>query len=331
MQILRKLFYPVSLIYGGVVYLRNYFYDIGLFRSRSFKTPTVCVGNLSVGGTGKTPMIEFLIANLRDRFRIAVLSRGYRRRSKGFLLADGNCTAENLGDEPFQIYTKFSGISVAVDADRQNGISILEKELEPDLVLLDDAYQHRKVRCSFYVLLTAFGKLYVDDTYLPTGNLRDSRKQADRADIIVVTKCPPSLGEGERADIVGKLAPQAHQEVLFSFLAYDEQVTGPKGGCSLADLKGKQITLVTGIADPRPLVDHLRGQGLVFEHLAYNDHHFFTAKELNVLKEKELVLTTEKDYVRLKDALSRLYYVSVKHEFFDDGGRKLLQALRTIT
>ncbi|SHJ50864.1 tetraacyldisaccharide 4'-kinase [Pseudozobellia thermophila] len=330
MQILRKLLYPVSLVYGLVVRLRNYLYDIGFLKSRSFKTPTVCVGNLSVGGTGKTPMIEFLIANLRHDFDIAVLSRGYRRKSKGFLLADGTGTALTLGDEPFQVYSKFRDITVAVDADRQNGISILEKEVGPDLILLDDAFQHRKVKCSFYLLLTAFDKLYVDDTYLPTGNLRDSRKEADRADIIVVTKCPSSLSEGERDRIARKLGPKAHQEVLFSFLSYDETIAGPDGPCSLDDLRDRKVTLVTGIAEPSPLVGYLRGQGLAFEHLAYKDHHFFSTGELDELGKKDVVLTTEKDYVRLKDSLPGLYRIAVKHVFYDQSEGRLLRALKDI-
>ncbi|MGJ8735123.1 tetraacyldisaccharide 4'-kinase [Zobellia laminariae] len=328
MQLLRKILFPVSLVYALVVYLRNYFYDKGIFSSKSFEIPTVCIGNLSAGGTGKTPMVELLIALLKDNFKVAVLSRGYRRKSKGFVLADNEATVETLGDEPFQIFSKFSDITLAVDADRRNGIEILEKRMQPDVILLDDAYQHRKVSCGFSILLTSFGNLYVDDWYLPTGNLRDSKKEASRAAIVVVTKCPRDLSVDSRNAIMVKLKPEPRQKVLFSYLDYDDTIKAVDDSISLEELRTKEVTLVTGIANPRPLLDYLKSKGLRFMHLKFKDHHDFSDSELSVLREKQCILTTEKDFVRLKDKVDNLYFIPVKHRFFDDGESVLKRRLQ---
>lgn len=332
MQLFRKIAFPISLIYALVVYVRNYLYDIGIFSSKTFGTPTISIGNLSVGGTGKTPMVELLISSLKDSYKIAVLSRGYRRKSKGFCLATPESTVEQLGDEPYQIYSKFPEITVAVDANRRNGISILEDKIKPDLILLDDAFQHRKVKPDFSILLTAYDNIYVDDWYLPTGNLRDSKKAAKRADIIVVTKCPPKLSHQKRQAIEVKLRPTKGQSVLFSYLVYDNNLKGQMKNLSLNELNNQKITLVTGIADPRPLVSFLETEKVTFEHLAYADHHFFSRKELEAMNLKEAVLTTEKDFMRLKDRVKNLFYIQVAHKFFDEGQSSLEALLdRVIT
>ncbi|NHF60789.1 tetraacyldisaccharide 4'-kinase [Flavobacteriaceae bacterium TP-CH-4] len=315
MQLLRKIAFPISLIYALVVRLRNYGYDKGLFQSTSFKTPIICIGNLSVGGTGKTPMTEYLIRILKDPYRIAVLSRGYKRKSVGFVLGDSGSKVTDLGDEPFQMYQKFPKITVAVDANRQRGIETLEATVNPEVILLDDAFQHRKVQAGLYILLTAYGKLYNDDWYLPTGNLRDSKSQAQRANIIVVTKCPTGLSESERKQIITNLQPKEHQKVLFSYLDYGEAIIGD-GTKRPLDFFKDGATLVTGIADPGPLLDYLQQQGIRCEHLRFKDHHFFTDNELQLFNSKNKLLTTEKDYVRLKDRVKNLYYIPIKHRFF---------------
>ncbi len=322
-QILRKIAFPISWIYGMVVRLRNYAFDQEWFRSKTFETPTICVGNLSVGGTGKTPMIEFLIDALQDSYKLAVLSRGYKRKSTGFVLANKKSTVADLGDEPFQIYRKFPGVTVAVDADRQNGIARLEDTVAPGMVLLDDAYQHRKVKAGLYILLTAYEKLYVDDQYLPTGDLRDSRQEAQRAHLIVVTKCPLDLSLEDRERIRKRLKPKTYQDVLFSYLAYAEELTGPEGLRPLSFFK-ENITLVTGIANPKPLLRYLNDQQLVYEHLQFSDHHFFTEKELRKLNGKAKIITTEKDYVRLAGKVKNLYYLPIRHRFFEEQGTFLV-------
>ncbi len=284
------------------------------------------MGNLSIGGTGKTPMIEFLIHGLQDVYSVAVLSRGYKRKSKGFLLARKESTVAELGDEPFQIYRKFPDVAVAVDADRQNGMAHLEKDIVPDMVLLDDAYQHRKVTAGLYILLTAYGKLYVDDHYLPTGDLRDSRREARRAHIIIVTKCPPDISSEAREGIRKRLKPQPHQQVLFSYLDYDHTLVGVEGTQTLSFFE-EDTTVVTGIANPKPLLQYLTGQGLAYEHLEFGDHHFFTPNQLLKLNAKTKIITTEKDYVRLEGKVKNLYYLRIRHRFFDEEGALLLREI----
>jgi len=297
-DVLRKLAYPISLIYALVVYMRNFLYDVGIFKSKSFSTPTICVGNLSVGGTGKTPMVEFLISNLQKDAKVAVLSRGYKRKSKGFVLANQNTTVEDLGDEPFQIHSKFSQVIVAVDVDRRNGISNLEKN--------------------------------INDWYLPTGDLRDSKKEARRANFIVVTKCPPDLSKEDQKAIVDKLQAPKEQEVFFASIAYDNKIKGLNSAVNLETFRNKKVVLITGIANPKPLVDFLNQKDIAFEHLAYKDHHFFTPDELSLFNSKEIILTTEKDYVRLKGQVENLYYISIKHEFFNDGDKVLIREMKSL-
>ena len=323
MSILRKILFPLSLVFGMVVYLRNRLYDWGVLSSKSYNTPIICVGNLNVGGTGKTPMVELLISLLQTDYKVAVLSRGYKRKSKGFILANANSTAEQLGDEPFQIHSKFAQVTVAVDADRQNGIAVLEKEVKPDVILLDDAFQHRKVKPGLSILLTAFDSLYADDWYLPTGNLRDSKGAAQRADILVVTKSPSNLSEAQQLRIKHKLKVKPNQRVLFSYLEYDNVLRGSGPFKTIDDLKHIKITLVTGIANPKPLVDFLEKNEILLEHLSYKDHHFFTAKELEFLNEKTNVLTTEKDYMRLENKVQGCNYIAIKHAFFAAGMKDL--------
>ena len=206
MNFLRKLLFPFAILYGFITSLRNYLFDKGILKSYSFEIPVIAVGNLNVGGTGKTPQIEYLIRLLSPKYKVATLSRGYKRKSADFVLADADSNAEILGDEPFQYYKKFPNIQVAVDADRRNGIEqLLNQKEKPEVILLDDAFQHRKVKAGFYILLTAYNDLFCDDFILPTGNLRESRKGAKRADLIIVTKCPQTITEPEQEAISGKL------------------------------------------------------------------------------------------------------------------------------
>lgn len=315
MKLLRKLLFPVVPIYYVVTWLRNKFYDLGWKSSKSYEFPVICVGNLSTGGTGKTPTIEYLIRSLKDRYKVATLSRGYKRESSGFIIADKHASARTIGDEPFQFYRKFDDIIVSVDSNRQNGISQLISQKEPDVILLDDAFQHRKVKAGFNILLTAYGDLYCDDIVLPTGNLREPRVGAKRADSIVVTKCPLSLSSSEKALIIKKMSPLEHQSVYFSSISYSEDIFSDTHSLALEQLKGKPVTLVTGIANADPLLKYLTSKGIDFEHLNYGDHHAFSSSEIEILKQKSLVLTTEKDYVRLKDDFvsnpSLLYYLPI--------------------
>lgn len=321
-NLIRKILFPISLLYGLIIRIRNKAFDLGLLSSRSFDIPIIAVGNLNVGGTGKSPFIEYLIELFQGSFQTAVVSRGYGRKTKGFFLATPDCSAQELGDEPFQFYRKFKSLEVAVDEKRVRGIETLQKlRPEVDLVLLDDAFQHRYVKAGMYILLTVYEKLYVDDYLLPTGTLRESRKGADRADLIVVTKCPKDLSEKKRLDIVKRIAPKKNQEVFFSAIAYDDYVYAADDTILLDELGKYKILLVTGIANSKPLVAFLRKNKLDIQHMKFADHQFIGDQEQKRIKsgfdamegEKKLILTTEKDYVRsfLKVRLP-VYYLPIK-------------------
>ncbi|MFT4781612.1 MAG: tetraacyldisaccharide 4'-kinase [Psychroserpens sp.] len=315
MKLLRKILFPIVPIYFMVTWLRNKFYDLGWKSSTYYSHPIICVGNLSTGGTGKTPTIEYLIRLLKDQHKVATLSRGYKRETVGFILADDKATPKSIGDEPFQFYRKFKDISVSVDTDRQHGIEELLKLKQPDVILLDDAFQHRKVKAGFNILLTSFSDLYFNDIVLPTGNLREPRAGAKRANIVVVTKCPEKLSASEKEHLKNKLKPLEHQQVYFSLISYSETVYGEKEEITLKQFEGKKITVVTGIANPVPFLEYLKSKSLDFEHLEYKDHHEFSSSEIDFLKQKEVILTTEKDYVRLKENFnskpSQLWYLPI--------------------
>ncbi len=328
MWLLRKIAFPISLLYGIVIHIRNLLFDIGWLPEKRFSTPTICVGNLSVGGTGKTPMIEFLIRKLDKDYTIAVLSRGYRRKSKGFQLAGKNATVEQLGDESFQIMSKFDTVAVAVDADRCRGIQNLENLVAPEVILMDDAFQHRRVYPSFSILLTTFSQPYHKDWFLPTGTLRDAKKAARRASAIVVTKCPPNLSDAHKTALAKALRKRSEQAVYFSSLTYDPVLVGPENEMPLKQLETVSFTLITGIANPKLLVQHLKDQGFHFDHLQFPDHHYFSEKELTKMNSKGLLITTEKDYSRLKGSVDRLYFIRVAHTFLDDGEERLLDQIR---
>ena len=319
--------WPISLIYGAVVYFRNLLYDNQILKSKSFDIPTICVGNLSVGGTGKTPMIEFLISRLQNNYRLAVLSRGYKRKSQGFQLGTTNSIVDELGDEPFQILQKFPEITVAVDVDRRNGVMQLKRLKQPEIILLDDAFQHRKVDPSFSILLTTYANPYFKDWYVPTGSLRDSKYTAERADCIVVTKCPSGLEENEMTTYTRRLKKADNQNIIFSKLRYDERLYAEKANMSFEDIRQTNFTLVTGIANPIPLLNFLKTKQLTFEHLRYADHHSFSSSEIRKLNRKGLIITTEKDYVRLQGKIDNLYYIRIEHQFLKNGEKILLESI----
>lgn len=315
MKFIRIILFPFVPIYFLVTWFINLAYDKGWFKSISYDFPVVCVGNLSAGGTGKTPMVEYLIRLLKDETNLATLSRGYGRKTKGFLLAENNITATELGDEPFQFYHKFKEeITVAVDEDRQHGIATLRAlKTKPEVVILDDAFQHRKVKAGYNILLTTYANLYVDDFVLPTGNLREPKKGAKRANIIVVTKCPEFLSQEEKEAIVLRLKPNVYQHVFFSHIGYKDSVLKETQKVSLNELKS--FTLVTGIANAKPLVNFLKSQELDFNHIEFKDHHNFNADDIKKLSKLDSIVTTEKDYMRLKneDILKdKLYFLPIK-------------------
>ena len=320
MNLLRKLLFPFAILYGFITSLRNYLYDKGILKSYSFDIPVIAVGNLSVGGTGKTPQIEYLIRLLSPNYKLATLSRGYKRKSEGFVLANANSNAEILGDEPFQYFKKFQNIQVAVDADRRNGIEqLLKQEARPEIILLDDAFQHRKVKAGFYILLTAYDDLFRDDFMLPTGNLRESCNGAKRANLIVVTKCPSKITDMEQERI--KKTIGLDLPIFFSFVAYDDKVYNETESLSVSDLKLTQKIVLAGIAKPKPFFDFLQAD--TDEIMTFSDHHHFSESEILSIKSKakdKIIITTEKDFVRLdaKILKKQLYYLPIKSELVSD-------------
>lgn len=320
MNFLRKILFPFSILYGCITYVRNFLFDKGILKSYSFDVPVIAVGNLSVGGTGKTPQIEYLIRLLSSNYKIATLSRGYKRKSKGFVIADSNSNAEILGDEPFQIHQKFPQITVAVDADRKNGIEkLVSLKDKPEVILLDDAFQHRRVKAGFYILLSAFDDLFCDDFLLPTGNLRESKSGAKRADAIIITKCPKDLSEIAQQNIINKIGLDL--PIYFSYIDYDDLVYNPNESKKVSEIKSSDKLVIAGIAKPEPFFNFLDVSK--DDCLEYPDHHFFTEKDLNQIENKannKVIITTEKDFVRLMQHHWKMpiYYLPIKSSFISN-------------
>jgi tetraacyldisaccharide 4'-kinase len=327
MILLRKILFPLAFLYWLITFIRNWLYDKGIFKSSSFNIPIIAVGNLSVGGTGKTPQIEYLIRLLSDKYKVAVLSRGYKRTTEGFILADEKATASSIGDEPFQFYSKFSNIQVAVDANRKNGIeNLLHHPNRPDVILLDDAYQHRKVKAGFYILLTAYDDLFCDDYILPFGNLREPSSGKKRADMIIVTKCPNDLSELAQQKIREKL--KVKQPVFFTTIQYDDYVFGNESKLLVSEIQSETKVLVAGIAKPKLFFDFLKNE--TDEALVFPDHHHFSKQDCEQILAKangRKIITTEKDFVRLNGLLPKeqLFYLSIKSTFLNKNIDKTIE------
>lgn len=317
MKLIRKLLFPVAIIYWLVTYIRNVFYDMNWFKSTSFNIPIFVVGNLSVGGTGKTPHTEYLVRVFQDKFKTAVLSRGYKRKTKGYLLADDSVTSESMGDESFQIFKKFPKIKVAVSEDRKTGIQRLIDDEKVEVLLMDDAFQHRKVKAGFYILLTSYDDLFCDDFILPFGNLRESAMGKKRAHAIIVTKCSSELQDSNKLQIIKKLNVEV--PIYFTSIVYDEYVWNDMGKSKLENFKMLEKNIIAGIAKPEYFVNYVKNDKDRVK--IYPDHHNFSEQEiseLNQLSKKCPILTTEKDYVRLKGKLSNLYYLPIKIKFLEN-------------
>lgn len=311
MRYFRCLLFPFSLIYGLVIIARNYFYGSGIFKSTKFDLPVIVIGNLEVGGAGKSPMTEYLIQLLKPNYKLATLSRGYGRETKGFFYADKNSTAKAVGDEPLQFKQKFPNITVAVCESRVIGVKKLQQE--HDLILLDDAYQHRALQPGFSILLFDYGKLNEPHLLLPAGNFREPFSGRKRADVIVVSKCPPQLSAENQQQVLKKMKLLPHQHLFFTSIIYlPLQPVITAGDASFIDQK-TTIFLLTGIANPKPLLLHLRKHSNHVIHYKYPDHHQFTSKNISKLAEdfkanaanKKLIITTEKDAQRLQEPASQ--------------------------
>lgn len=307
--------YPLSWLYAVAVWIRNVLYDDHILRSTKVNIPTIGVGNLAVGGTGKTPMTEYLLSLLSPKYQVAVLSRGYGRKTRGFRIAKTGDTALTIGDEPMQIFMHFPDIPIAVCSDRVMGIKKL-KQIYPNLqcVILDDAFQHRKLVCGYYILLTSYDCLYVNDSFIPVGRLRDTPKQSLRANAVVVTKCPENMRPIDKRVVCNALRLPSYQHLFFSSMVYGD-----------IEIKGKPLVL-TGIAHPKYMFQYIQKLHPDAELMAYSDHHIFSASDVNTILQKaeefDCVVTTEKDYTRLiltelKDALGEKLCVLPMRMDFD--------------
>lgn len=342
--ILKILLLPITLIYSLLSMLRNLLYDIGLLKSKSFDFPVICIGNLSVGGTGKTPHTEYIIENLKEKYRIAVLSRGYKRNTSGFKIVNEEDDANSVGDEPFQIFQKFSDIIVAVDEKRKRGIEKLREMVPPpQIVLLDDAFQHRSVKAGLNILLTDYTNPYTDDIPLPSGRLREPRRGSKRADVIVVSKSPEVLSPLELRRITAVLHPEPYQKVFFSNIDYQE--LKPLNAAAETIWQNKKaiskysFLLVSAIANNKPLRLYLKRYCKEIKSLGFKDHHYFNEKDYerihqsyqDIFSNKKAVVITEKDATKfdleqVKDL--PIFVLPIKIKFHQQGDHEFISEIK---
>ncbi len=343
---INKWLLPFSWLYGFGVKLRNMLFDIGLLKSRSFKVPVISVGNIAVGGTGKTPHVEYLAAVLRGKFRVAVLSRGYKRKSSGFIVADESTPMIQIGDEPYQMKHKFPDVTVAVDKNRCHGIDLLmEQDEKLDVVLLDDAFQHRYVKPGVNILLVDYHRLVIYDRLLPAGRLREPLKGKNRADIVIVTKCPKGLKPMEYRVITKAMQLYPYQQLYFTTLDYGQLIpvfpNEVKQPVCLAELSDKHAMVLSGIASPEQMIHDLSPLCEHLMPLTFGDHHRFGKKDVRRINEAfatmpspAIIITTEKDVTRLLTAeglsdevRAHLYALPIRISFLQDQEDKFNQQI----
>lgn len=314
----RWYLYPFSSVYHAVTAARNTLYDWGIKKSTKFKTPVINVGNLSVGGSGKSPMVMYLAELLSKYYRTGVLSRGYGRVSKGYSITNYESNYKTVGDEAMQLFERFKNrFVIGVSEERVPGAKKIIEDMDLNVLILDDAFQHRAIKPGFNILMTDYNDPYFKDHLLPAGDLRESRSGAIRAQIIMVSKCPDDLTEEKKQYYISRIHPQHNQKVFFSSIGYDENVYSREKSLPDNNLGYYDILLITGIANPKPLLAHLAKFSQRVKHLKFKDHHNFSDEDIKKivaeykkLGEYKLILTTEKDYVRLKtfDYLRDLVY-----------------------
>lgn len=331
----RYLLLPFSILYAGILWLRKWLFDKEYIKSAAFNFPVICVGNLAVGGTGKTPMVEYLIKILHSNYKVATLSRGYKRKTKGFGIATEGTTALDIGDEPMQFFEKFPDITVSVGEERLVAIpQLLHDRPDTQVIILDDAFQHRHVRAGLNILLTDYNNIYTRDFVLPAGDLRDIRLSAERADIIIVTKCPHNLTPEERDMIKDELKPLQHQEIHFTEILYGQPYHLFNKSATINISHEFEILLICAIANPKPLKEYLTAHVKSYEMLPFVDHHIFDVDDLKDIKTQfskmasaaqKIILTTEKDAVRLQKFEPELkdfpiYVLPIEHSLMFNSG-----------
>jgi tetraacyldisaccharide 4'-kinase len=331
MQFLKILLIPISWLYGAVTFVRNKLYDWGVFSVQEYSSGVISIGNLSAGGTGKTPMVEYLIELLQNEYSLATLSRGYKRKTSGYYVADISSTAMDIGDEPLQYKKKFSSLIVAVDGNRKRGIKNLREQFQSlEIILLDDAFQHRSVKAGLSIVLTDYSKLFFEDTMLPAGTLREYADGMKRADIIVVSKTPANLSPIEKRVILKKINALEYQKIYFSHIQYSKIIPVNDSDWDIENEKKWTVLMLSGIANPEPLQEHLTLRYKEVIPAVFADHHTFTEEDLvaitaifNAIENtNKIIITTEKDWMRLqKSELQEwvkklpLFYIPIKTDF----------------
>jgi tetraacyldisaccharide 4'-kinase len=332
MSVIRFLVFPLSIIFKFVTDIRNKLYDCNFLKSEKINVPVISVGNLSTGGTGKTPMVDFIIYNLKRDYNISVLSRGYNRKSKGFIEIKNSDNPSLVGDEPFLIKSNHSEVPVFACEDRVEGAKKIISENNTNLILLDDAFQHRKISRNLDIVLTDYNNLFYKDYLLPYGNLRESRNNINRADVIIVTKCPLDFNKADAIKIKNQINPKKTQSLFFSQIKYSEKLFGFKE-LSFKSIRNSKLTLVTGIANSQPLKEYLKKNNVNFDHFDYPDHYNYSRKDVNKIlasTKNNIILTTKKDYYKLSQfKIDNLLYIDIKVEFLD-GKQEFLSTIKEV-
>jgi len=300
-MLLRKILFPVAILNYLFQLSKSFFYSNKILKAHKTKINTICIGNLSLGGTGKTPLVKFLIERLSEKINISVLSRGYKRKTKGFIEVSDESDVNDVGDENFMIKKSFKKINVFACENRLHAMDKISKKFsDVDLIILDDAMQHRKIKCDLNILLTKFEQPFYNDFIFPLGNLREPRIGYKRANIIIVTKCPDNLTISEKENIIEKINPLYHQRIFFSKVHYEDILKG-KNDVHISVLES-DFVLVTGIADSQPLTRYLKSKKYKFNHIRYNDHHIYNQNDIKeIIKSSgnKIILTTKKDYFKI--------------------------------
>ena len=323
MKLLQSVLFPFSLLYGTIIALRNILFDKGILNTQTPKIPNVGVGNLSVGGTGKSVVIDYIISIFKEQYSLVLISRGYKRKTKGVIVANSNSTAYEIGDEPYQFLSKHN-VGIIVSEKRERALKVIsEFKKLPDIILFDDIMQHRYITPKCLIVTTTYSKPFFRDNLLPAGRLRESPKQIKRAQIILVNKCPNNLSMKDQTLFINKIKPLADNRVFFTTIAYENNLKNNLKSINLSSIKNSFL-LITGIANPKYLVDYLNKRGLDFLHLKYPNHHNFKENEIKEIRRQQKgrkIITTEKDFGRLENYFTsnELFFIPIKLKFIGDG------------
>jgi len=322
--LIRRLLFPIAILYGLILSIRNGLFNIKIFKSQHTTIPSIGIGNLSIGGTGKSIVVDYLITKLQMNYIISVISRGYGRKSSGFIMANSSSTALEIGDEPYQFLKKYPKIRVAVGEDRViTANKVLKIDSKVNLLILDDVMQHRWIITDHLLLTTTYADPFFNDFLFPSGNLREFSRGKKRSESILVTKCPSNISRKDRLYFEKKCKLSSNQKIFFTKITYSKTIINNQNKLSVDHLKEKKIILVTGIANPLPLLDFLNSKNIFFKHLNYRDHYNFNKASIDKIKNEagsSLILSTEKDYGRLYPLMKsdKLFYLPISLSFFSN-------------